>query len=194
MNNKITEKQKRFADHYIDSCNATQAYLEVYQCKSKASARASASKLLTNPNIKKYIRDRREVIDSEVLKHQIFNKEQILQQETRIASADIGDIFEENGEIKELHEWSEGIRKAIKDFKFDKIRVGTDDQGNAIYKKYLKKLTFHDRGAALNRLEKCYGMHQGNKPEKREVSGGIDIRTILAKIDGRNRGKLPQEE
>ena len=117
-----------------------------------------------------------------------------MQQETRIASADIGDIFDEIGEIMELHDWPEDLRAAIKDFKFDRIRVGTDDHGNAIYKKYLKKLTFHDRGAALNRLEKCYGMHQGNKREKKEVSGGIDIRAILAKIDGLNRGKLPQEE
>ncbi len=159
MKDKLTAKQKRFADLYIDSCNATQAYLEVYQCKSKAAARVSASKLLTNPNIKNYIRDRRAVIDSEVLKRQIFTRERILQEETCIASSDIRKIYDENGEIKELHDWPEDLRAAIKDFKFGRIRVGTDAHGNAIYEKYLKKLTFHDKGAALNRLEKCYGMH-----------------------------------
>ena len=100
MNKKLTAKQKRFADLYIDSCNAAQTYLEVYQCKSKAAARVSASKLLTNPNIKNYIRDRRAVIDSKVLKRQIFTKERTLQEETRIASSDIRKIYDENGEIK----------------------------------------------------------------------------------------------
>lgn len=194
MTNKITEKQKRFADQYIDSCNATQAYLEVYQCKSKAAARVSASKLLTNPNIKKYIHDRRAIIDSEILGCQIATKERILQEETCIAMANIGVIFDENGEIKELHDWPEDLRAAIKDLKFGKIRVGTDDHGNSIYKKYLKKLTLHDKGAALNRLEKCHGMHQENNSGNNDDSGAMLIRAILAKIDGQNRGKLPQEE
>jgi len=194
MNKKISEKQKRFADHYIDSCNAARAYLEVYQCKSKAAARVSASKLLTNPNIKNYIRHRRAVIDSEVLKRQIATKERILQEETRIAMSDIGGIFDENGEIKELHDWPEDLRAAIKDIKLGRIRVGTDDHGNPIYKKYLKELTLHDKGAALNRLEKCYGMYRENAPENNCDSGVMLIKAILAKIDGMNRGKLPQEE
>lgn len=194
MNEKITEKQKRFADQYINSCNAAQAYIEVYQCKSKAAARASASKLLTNPNIERYIRDRRAVIDSEVLKRQIATKERILQEETRIALANVGKIFDENGKIKELHDWPKDLQAAVKTLKYDKMRVGTDNQGNAIYQKYIKVLVFHDKGAALNRLEKCFGMDRENEQENKDESGVMLIRAILAKIDGQNRGKLPQEE
>jgi hypothetical protein len=105
-----------------------------------------------------------------------------------------GDIFDENGEIMELHNWPENLKAAIKDLKYGRIRVGTDGNGKAIYEKYLKKLALHDKGAALNRLEKCFGMHQENNRGKKEVSGLIDIRAILKEIDGMNRGKLPQEE
>jgi hypothetical protein len=193
MNRKITENQKRFADNYINSCNAAQSYLKVYQCKSKAAARASASKLLTNPNIKKYIKDRRAIIDSEVLKKQIATKETILHEDSCIALARVGDIFDDNGNIKGLEDMPEDLQAAIKSVKYDKTRVGTDDQGNAIYQRHLKSISFHDKGAALNRLEKYYGLHE-KKREKDEDSFKFDIRAILAKIDGQNRGKLPQDE
>jgi hypothetical protein len=130
------------------------------------------------------------MIDSEVLRCQIITKEKILQEESYIASANIGDIFDDKGEIKEPHDWPENLQAAIKDFKYGRIRVSTDDQGEPLYKTYLKKLSFHDKGAALNRLEKCYGMQR----KKKEVSVNFDIRALLAKIDGQNRGKLPQEE
>jgi phage terminase small subunit len=71
MKEKLTFKQKRFADLYIESCNAIEAHLEIYQRKSEAGARASASKLLTNPNIVRYICDRRAVKDSAVLQRQV---------------------------------------------------------------------------------------------------------------------------
>lgn len=53
----LTDKQLRFANNYITSydLNATRAYKAAYpDCKSDPAARSSASRLLTNPNIKKY--------------------------------------------------------------------------------------------------------------------------------------------
>jgi phage terminase small subunit len=194
MKTNLTTKQKKFADLYIETGDRQKSYLKAYPKAKPCSAAAAATRLLKNVKLKRYIDIRQEQIDSEVLKHQIFTKKQILQEETRIISANIKEIYDENGEIKELHDWPESIRAAIKDFKFGSIRVGTDDHGNAIYKKYLKQLTFHDKGSALNRLEKCYGMHQENKQENKNDSGIMLIKAILAKIDGQNRGKLPQEE
>ena len=53
---KLTEKQKAFCDYYIESLNATESYKKAYpNCKKDATARTNSSKLLTNPNIKKYI-------------------------------------------------------------------------------------------------------------------------------------------
>lgn len=53
---KLTEKQKAFCDYYIESLNATESYKKAYpNCKKDATARTNSSKLLTNANIKKYI-------------------------------------------------------------------------------------------------------------------------------------------
>ena len=53
---KLTEKQKRFADYYIETGNGAESYKRAYpNCKKDDTARVNASKLLTNTNIKEYI-------------------------------------------------------------------------------------------------------------------------------------------
>lgn len=53
---KLTEKQKRFADYYIETGNATQAYIDAgYKVKG---ARANAARMIANDSIKKYIQER----------------------------------------------------------------------------------------------------------------------------------------
>lgn len=62
----MTEKQKRFCDEYLIDCNATRAYKTVYKnVKSDDAARANASRLLANANVKKYIDDRMEELHNE---------------------------------------------------------------------------------------------------------------------------------
>ncbi len=52
----MTDKQRKFADEYIIDCNATRAYKAAYpRIKSDDAARANASRLLTNANVKAYI-------------------------------------------------------------------------------------------------------------------------------------------
>lgn len=62
----MTKKQKIFADEYLIDLNATRAYREAYSSvKKDETARANASRLLTNANVKKYIDDRLEEIHNE---------------------------------------------------------------------------------------------------------------------------------
>lgn len=74
---KLTPKQQRFCDYYIETGNATESYLKAgYKVKTDGAARANASRLLTNANVKSYINERlKELEDAriakaeEVLKH-----------------------------------------------------------------------------------------------------------------------------
>ncbi len=49
----MTNKQKRFADEYLIDCNATQAAIRAGY--SEKAARVTATRMLTNANIKAYI-------------------------------------------------------------------------------------------------------------------------------------------
>lgn len=56
---KLTEKQKRFCDFYIETGNATESYKRAgYKAKNDNIAAVEASKLLRNPKIQDYIQER----------------------------------------------------------------------------------------------------------------------------------------
>ena len=56
---KLTLKQKKFADEYVISGNATAAYKLAYASVKKDSvARANGSRLLTNANVSNYVEER----------------------------------------------------------------------------------------------------------------------------------------
>ncbi len=62
----MTDKQRKFADEYLIDCNATRAYKIAYpNIKRDGVARANASRLLTNANIKNYIDEQLERISDE---------------------------------------------------------------------------------------------------------------------------------
>ncbi|RLK63184.1 terminase small subunit [Atopobacter sp. AH10] len=93
---KLTIKQKKFADEYIISGNATDAYKKAgYSWKSENTAKANASKLLTNHNLKKYIDSRLEEINN----NKIAKADEVLQVFTAILR---GERFEIKQEISPL--------------------------------------------------------------------------------------------
>ena len=62
----MTEKQKIFADEYIICVNATKAYKKAYpNVKKDEVARANGSRLLTKANVKAYIDEQLEKLQSE---------------------------------------------------------------------------------------------------------------------------------
>jgi phage terminase small subunit len=77
---KLTEKQKAFCDYYIESLNATESYKKAYpNCKKDATARTNSSKLLTNANIKKYIDEQLQQMQS----NRIANATEVLEYLTK---------------------------------------------------------------------------------------------------------------
>lgn len=72
----LTEKQQRFADEFIVSGNATQAYLIAYpNVKKESTAKAAASRMLTFVNVKAYIDERL----ADLRKKSIAEQDEILQ-------------------------------------------------------------------------------------------------------------------
>ena len=80
---KLTEKQKRFADYYIELGNATQAAINAGY--SEKYAGQNVDKLLKNTNLKKYIEERLEQISSE----RIMSAQEAVELLSSIARAEI---------------------------------------------------------------------------------------------------------
>lgn len=75
---KLTVKQKVFADYYIELGNATEAYIRAGY--NKKGARANASRLIANDNIKNYIDEKMKQIESE----RIAKAEEVLEYLTKV--------------------------------------------------------------------------------------------------------------
>lgn len=61
---KLTPKQQAFADYYIQTGNATESYKRAYpSCNKDDTARANASRLLTNANVVSYVTDKQKYLE-----------------------------------------------------------------------------------------------------------------------------------
>lgn len=105
---KLNEKQKAFADYYIESLNATESYAKAYEC-SYNTARTNGARLLANANIKNYIDEVMSAKDES----RIASQDEILQILTDIAR---GITEEEVVQFSQLGEELRTTRKpTIKD-------------------------------------------------------------------------------
>jgi phage terminase small subunit len=86
---KLTVKQKKFADRYIETGNATQSYIDAgYSVTKRSVAEANARKLLGNYSVKKYIEERMKELEDK----QIAKAEEVLK---HLTAAMRGEIEEE---------------------------------------------------------------------------------------------------
>ena len=86
VENGMTEKQKLFADEYIISLNATQAYKKAYpNVKKDSVARANGSRLLANANVKAYIDEQLEKLKSE----RVADQQEVLEFLTAVMRGEI---------------------------------------------------------------------------------------------------------
>ena len=106
---KLNEKQKAFANYYIESLNATESYKRAYNVVNQSTAEANGSRLLRNAKVKNYIDEVMSAKDES----RIASQDEILQILTDIAR---GITEEEVVQFSQLGEELRTTRKpTIKD-------------------------------------------------------------------------------
>lgn len=86
---RLTNKQKDFIVYYLDTNNATQAYLKAFDGESKKTARIAGNGLLKNPAIASTIRKLRKAMMQDYEVHPSQYVEYLL----KVAHADLGDFL-----------------------------------------------------------------------------------------------------
>lgn len=155
MNYKLTPKQKSFADEYLIDLNATRAYKAAYKSvKKDETARTNGSRMLTNANVSKYIKERM----NERSKRTEITQDNVLKELATIAFAKVTDFVTiENGVV---------IVKDTKDIPKDSLpAIASIKEGkNGI------EVSFYNKDKSLELL----GRHLGMFNDKIEVSGTIN--------------------
>ena len=135
---KLTEKQKRFADYYIETANGTESYRKAgYKFSSDNIAWVESSKLLRNPKVKEYIDKRIESKDEA----RIASQDEVLSYLTSVLR---GEEEEENAMLV-----SEG-------------------QGVQTIEKVRTKVKPKDRLKAAEMLAKRYGIDKPEEADEME--------------------------
>jgi phage terminase small subunit len=122
----MNERQKAFADYYIETHIASDSYKRAYpSCKNDSTARTNGSKLLTNPNIETYIQER--LANKEAAR--IASQDEVLQFLTSVMRGEVPDQLGLETPVKERRSAAVdlgkryGIFKDVRDVKEQETRI-----------------------------------------------------------------------
>lgn len=169
MTDKLTPKQKLFADEYLKDLNATQAAIRAGY--SKKTAQEQSSRLLSNVMVQKYIAEAMEQRTKEVKTDANY----VLQRLVEIDQMDVIDILEDNGTVKPIREWPPIWRQFISGMETADMFVGSGDERELVG--LLKKVKWPDK---IKNLE-LIGKH-------------VDVQAWKEKVDVDVNGKLTLQE
>lgn len=164
-NGKLTPKQQKFCEQYLIDLNATQAAIRAGY--SKNSARRIATENLSKPYIKQVI-EKAQLKASDKAE---ISQQRVLREESRLAFADLRQIFDKNGTIIPITELPEDVARSI-------IGLEVIEQPG---EKTIYKYKFSDKGKALERISRHLGMYQDNK-----VDITLNIEDIIRQIENAN--------
>lgn len=163
---KLTLKQKKFADEYLISGNATDAAIKAGY--AKRSARSIGQENLTKPDIKNYIAERRKEIES----HKIMDAKEAMQLLASIA----------RGETKETVIVSTGTDVFEKKKEADlKTRISAIKE---ILKRYPDKNNDEEITAQIRKLKADADVAEWKAKELRGDNNSKDKVTLVDDIGG----------
>lgn len=149
----MSESHEKFVSEYLKDYNATRAYMAVYPDSNTDAARVSASRLLTNANIKKAIAEKAK----DLIEKSDANTIELINRQREIAFSDIRDaveIVEGKPVIKDIEKIPNNI---IHSMKIDKSGV--------------VEIKAYDAQKALDALMRYYSLYN----DKVEVTNNINL-------------------
>lgn len=182
---KLTNKQRLFADEYLIDLNASRAYKAIYKsCKKDETARVNGSKLLTNTNVSNYISKRMK----EREKRTEITQDRVLKEYAKIAFFNPKDLFDKEGKPKDITELDNDTAAVIAGLKVNDVYEGFGEDRTFIG--YLKEYKIADKKGALDSLARHLGMFN----DKLEVNGQVDINNPFEGLTTEELKKLIQDD
>ena len=149
---KLTIRQEKFCNKYIECGNASEAYRFAYTCKNWAdeSVNVEASKLLNNTKVSLRVKQ----LQSQLQAKSDISKERVLEEFAKIAFSSIADLHNTWIERKEFEALTENQKASIKSISTKTQNVRINDEPVEI--EYVK-VELHDKLKALESINKMLG-------------------------------------
>lgn len=181
---KLTVKQEKFCNYYIECGNASEAYRRAYNAEkmNDKTIWERASVLLHNSKV----RTRVEELRAELNDASRITKERILKELANMAFSSIADMQNTWIERKDFDKLSSAQKSSIKSIstKVMKKNVGTKDNPELIDVEFVK-IELYDKIKAIECLNKMLGY---NEPERVDVEvrrpmTDEEARAIIERLD-----------
>lgn len=177
----LTDKQQEFVNAYfISGFNQTTAYMQVYPDSGYDAARSSASRLLTNANVRAEIERR--------LAEHAMTANEALARLANEARGDLADVFTEDGEFDFKKAKARGQTAIIKKLKRKRsIRHTLDDEGNNadVIEDEQFEIELYDAQAAKLAILKEWRLDNGKPTERLAVTAELSDDELEKIISGR---------
>lgn len=181
---KLTAAQAKFCSLLTSDPeqNATKAYMGAYlQCTKASVAKAAASRLLTNVNV----RNRIEKFQAKTLDKYELTAERVNKERACLAYFNPKDLFDSDGNMIPIHEWPDEVAAAIESIQVEQRREGHGEEAE-IYT--VHKITWAKKAPIFDQISKVIGQYEKDNAQK---SGGMS--DLIRAVDGNTRG-LPDPE
>jgi len=139
-----------FCNEYLVDFNATKAAERAKY--SKKTAYSQGQRLLKNVEVQKTLK---KLIQKQTTRTQI-DADNILIEAARVALADVGGAFEEDGTIKKVHDIPIDLRRAISGLEVVELFEGTGEKRKLVG--YLKKIKFWSKDKNIEVLMRHLGL------------------------------------
>ena len=151
----LTPKQQRFCDEYLIDMNATRAALRA----GYTQATAMNGQLMEMPKIQAYLKKR----TAEASKKLQVSHETLLGELMKVAFANMGDYFGDDGKIKAMNDVLDDKKSAIWSLKVSEGKYGTTVQ-----------LRLHNKLAALEKIAKHIKFYEVEQKKPVEEAVYVD--------------------
>jgi phage terminase small subunit len=159
--------QEAFCREYLINPNGAEAAIKAgYEPNTAAQ---SAYKLLQSNKVKERLAE----LSAERIARTEITADFVLKELFRIASVDIGEAFDDKGNLKPLKEIPQDIRRAMQSIEVDELfdGFGQDRQQIGV----TKKIKFWDKPKALELLGKHFKLYT----DKVEHSGAVTLEALV---------------
>lgn len=167
---RLTPRQLLFVEHYYENANPTAAA----DWAGYAKPGPSAAELLKNPKIQRALAK----MAAPVRVAAAIEVETVVAELGHVAFADVGDVFDEEGQVLPLKDWPEYLRRCVASFEVDQFGLPT-------------KVRFWSKNDALDKLMRYLGAYQDSITVKhdleaieRAINAGRDRLANLRTIEG----------
>ena len=167
--NNLTDLEQSFCDRYLESGLAIQALRESkYSIKDDNQASTRAAEVLHRPRVQKYLQKKR-AKQAERLE---ISSDRVRLEMARIATFDIRKLYDEEGNLKPVHELDDDTAAVVAGIEYQEIvdRQGSKKAKNKALKGYLKKIKLWSKDKQLENLARHFNMFEDDR-----AAGAIKI-------------------